>query len=778
MKIAGKYIGVAVLAGFLVLAFLNCKDPSEPNNYIPDDRITEDKTISIAEIQGVTAPVAGGIPITTITENEQYTGTVLWSPVDSTFQNSTVYFATITLTPKKGYTLQGVKADFFTVTGANDVKNDKNSGVITVIFPRTAGTIDIPAKIDIKTIVGINIVVGETPKTEINPTAQYTGTVVWSPADSQFKINTIYTATITLTPRAGFTFTGVGADFFTVMGAYTVRNEANSGVVKVEFTVNISIDNLAAYLNSQPANTTATPYFILLKIGTNDFSKLRTILNNAPNKYVYLDLSGSGVTSISKEAFSFWDKADWKGCTTLTGITIPNGVTSIEDNAFCRCSGLTSITIPNSVTSIGDYAFDRCTGLTSVTIPNSVTSIGDSAFGGCTGLTSVTVPNSVIYLSGFNGCTGLTSITIPNSVTTIGESAFFHCIGLTSITIPNSVTSIGDYAFDRCTGLTSITIPNSVTSIGDGYNSGGRPRGMFSSCTSLTSVNFATPSKVTRIGDYTFAECNALTSITIPDSVTSIGEYAFYYCRGLTSVNFATPSKVTRIEDFAFFYCTGLTSVTIPNSVTSIGDYAFDGCTGLTSITIPNSVTSIGDVAFGGCTGLTSVTIPNSVTSIGDYAFDGCTGLTSITIPNSVTSIGDGAFRYCNNFTSITIGSGVTSIGDYAFFQCYGLTGSLTIPDSVTSIGESAFVQCYFTNITIPKSVTSIGNSAFMGCVQLISVTFSTGSNISDGNFGSGAFPEENYSGGNTLKTAYKNANPKSGEYTRAVNGSTWTKVD
>ena len=335
-----------------------------------------------------------------------------------------------------------------------------------------------------------------------------------------------------------------------------------------------------------------------------------------------------------------------------TSYTIPDSVTSIGYYAFAGCTGLTSITIPNSVTSIGNRAFCGCTGLTSITIPNSVTSIGNGAFYDCTGLTSITIPDSVTSIEdvAFDGCTGLTSITIPNSVTSIGSYAFYGCTGLTSITIPNSVTSIGSYAFERCTGLTSITIPNSVTSI----------------------------------EDYAFRGCTGLTSITIPNSVTSIEDCAFSGCTGLTSINVASGNNYYSDNNGVLFnkkktelirYPEGKsqTSYTIPNSVTSIGRYAFYGCTGLTSITIPNSVTSIGGSAFWYFTGLTSITIPNSVTSIGRYAFYGCTGLTSITIPNSVTSIGYRAFNGCTGLTSITIPNSVTRIGDEAFWICTGL---------------------------------------------------------------------------------------------------------
>ena len=225
--------------------------------------------------------------------------------------------------------------------------------------------------------------------------------------------------------------------------------------------------------------------------------------------------------------------------------------------------------------------------------------------------------------------------------------------------------------------------------------------------------------KVTKITNCAFRGCTGLTSVTIPNSVTSIGEEAFW-CTGLTSVTI--PNSVTSIGSSAFSGCTGLTSITIPNSVTSIGSSAFIGCTSLTSITIPNSVASIGESAFYNCTGLTSVTIPNSVTSIGSSAFSGCTGLTSITIPNSVTSIGSSAFIGCTGLTSITIPNSVTSIEDYTFFNCTNLT-SITLPNSVTSIGKDAFQGCTgLTSVIIPNSVTSIGNYAFSNCINLISI--------------------------------------------------------
>ena len=324
-------------------------------------------------------------------------------------------------------------------------------------------------------------------------------------------------------------------------------------------------------------------------------------------------------------------------------------VTSIGNGAFLSCSGLTSVTIGGSVTSIGNYAFIYCSGLTSVTIPESVTSIGDHVFA---------------Y------CYGLTSVTIGGSVTSIGEYAFAECGGLTSVTIPNSVTSIGEYAFAECSGLTSVTIPNTVTSIGNYAfsnvrhieyygNASGAPWGAFS-------MNGVTE------GDFVFS------SVTHDTLIVYIG----------TGGDVVIPDSVTSIGNMAFYYCSGLTSVTIPNSVTSIGYGAFYECSGLTSLTIGESVSSIGSYAFsstgfsGGDTIFILAEVPPAITST---TFEGVPTNVIIRVPCGTLEDYQEA-DYWNNFTRISEDPScytlVTAVPNNAAYGSVSGSGTYTVGDT------------------------------------------------------------------------------------------------
>ena len=399
--------------------------------------------------------------------------------------------------------------------------------------------------------------------------------------------------------------------------AYTLDDDTKTASVKKEYAGYYSGDVIIPETITYD-NVTYT----VTSIGDGAFNECKKITSVViPNS----------VTSIGGYAFN--------RCEGLTSINIPNSVTSIGENAFWGCFRLTSIDIPNSVSFIGRNAFNYCYGLTSITIPNSITSIETGTFEDCSGLTSITIPNSItsIGVLAFHNCFGLTSITIPSSVTSIGGSVFSDCSGLTSIIVEKG-NPVYD-SRDNCNaivktqtntlivGCKNTIIPNSVTSIADAA---------FWGCTELTSITI--PSSVTSIDVCAFRRCEELASITIPYSVTSIGKDAFVLCNGLTSmaVEDNNPTYDSRedcnaiIETQTNKLVAGCKNTIIPNSVTSIGDDAFWSCTGLSSIDIPSSVTSIGEDAFYDCTGLTSIYIPSSVTSIEYGAFQGCTRLNSI----------------------------------------------------------------------------------------------------------------------------------------------------
>ena len=300
----------------------------------------------------------------------------------------------------------------------------------------------------------------------------------------------------------------------------------------------------------------------------------------------------------------------------ITGVTIPDTVTTIESNAFQFCTNIEHISIGKGTTSIGIGAF--------VSFVSAIESLEVDP----ENLVYHSVNNAIIETDSKTLIMGCANTVIPSdgSVTSIGYYAFGFCTSLTSITIPNSVTSIGDYAFGFCSSLTSITIPDSVTSIG--YNS--------------------------------FYNCSSLTSITIPNSVTSIGDNAFSGCSNL-EYNIKDGIKYLGNETNQYLWLidvenTSQSTYTIDENCRYIYSSAFRDCTSLASITIPDSVTSIGYRAFYNCYNLTSVTIGEGVTSIGDYAFFNCS-LTSITIGDSVTSIGSWAFVDCSSLTSVTIES-------------------------------------------------------------------------------------------------------------------------
>ena len=325
----------------------------------------------------------------------------------------------------------------------------------------------------------------------------------------------------------------------------------------------------------------------------------------------------------------------------------------------------------------------------------------DCGYSGCDLIAKYNVTATYYATQVLDRIDNIAAMYVDDVKTTVSTGHVFSTTGehIVKFTLTDC-TEIAEMTFASRDNLTSIEIPNSVTSIGS-Y--------AFDMCTSLTSITI--PNSVKSIGSYAFGMCTSLTSITIPNSVTSIGWHAFEYCSDLTSVTIG--NSVTSIGDYAFKNCSGLTSIEIPNSVTSIGWHAFEYCSGLTSVTIGNSVTSIGDSAFTDCYHLTSIELPSSVTSIGTNAFLRCTSLKTVDIVgNTSTTVGVGAFRACYELTNVEI-ENTSVIYENAFAYCSGLT-DVVLGDGVQIINDNVFYSCTkLTNVTIGSGITSIGETAF-----------------------------------------------------------------
>jgi hypothetical protein len=483
---------------------------------------------------------------------------------------------------------------------------------------------------------------------------------------------------------------------------------------------------------------------------------------------------GSGVASIGYQAFSdcsaltnftvaganpnyasaggvLFDK----GITTLlqcpaglTSYAIPNGVTSIADNAFYSCYNLTNMTIGSSVASIGQSAFYNCSRLTSVTIPNNVGGIGWEAFGNCYHLANVTIGSGVTNIGGyaFAWCSALRNIMLGSGVTSITYDAFYGCSSLTTVTIPASVTSIGSSCFLDCAKLTQVYFQGDAPLV-DGWEAGSADTSVFSGETGTVYYVPGTAGWDTSFGGWftaAFVPFAYIYITNIDNTITITG------CTGISGDNITIPDTingltVASIGAGAFQHNSSLTNITIPASVISLGSLAFSDCTNLTEIHFLGNAPTADLTVFSGDNhaivyyppGATGWSSPfdgllagqlNPPSPAGDFYYTTINGAITITgyngaggdigIPSTingltVVGIADGAFDYNYNLTSVTIPNSVTNIGNYPFYDCGHLT-SVTIGNGVTSIGYSAFGECWnLTNVMIGKSVTSIGDWAF-----------------------------------------------------------------
>ena len=550
---------------------------------------------------------------------------------------------------------------------------------------------------------------------------------------------------------AGLVFTGLPFD-----GA----NSGNSKWQESAATGLMQVQAAQTTYDYTVGNSTYT-YTIL----TDDTVKITKYKGTDESIVIPSEIDGKKVTVIGSSAFY--------GFKSLKNIEIPDGITSIENYAFCQCWSITSLSVPESVTSIGTGAFRFCGDLKEIKLPSNLTVLSDSLFGADANLEYIT----------FGDAEKTDTVIIPETVQKIGNYVFMNCEKIKNIKLPSNLKSIGKTCFQGCISLTGLFIPQSVESIGGG---------IFGDCDALQSVeiedennnfifkdgilydvkngilvsavNSLIPEKVivdecTKTIDYSaFADCNNLYEIEIPQGVVNIGEKAFERLDNLKNIDI--PDSVTNITTLAFYRCNGLVSVQVPGSVTAIKNGTFRECNNLKKVILNEGVTKIDGSAFIFCSSLEQIKLPQSLMSIGSGAFDNCTSLISVELPDNAI-ISSNTFKECKNLSDIVISDTnnnyivkngilynknmtrilcypagikdteffvpdtVKTIGDFAFYGTKALE-SINIPDSVTNIGTDAFGECSgLKEVVIPDSVTSMGEAVFYKCTSLEKVKLS-----------------------------------------------------
>ncbi len=426
---------------------------------------------------------------------------------------------------------------------------------------------------------------------------------------------------------------------------------------------------------------------------------------------------------------SSYYKSPFIGCTALTEITLPAGMTAVPKHAFKNMTSLVKVTVPEGVEAVGAYALAGCTALTTVELPSTLTEIGAGAFDSCIALQTLALPEGLTAIQdyAFNSCTGLKQLALPASLTTLAEGALQGCSALTKIEIPAGITVLNNYVLENCTGLTELLLPDTLQTI-TAYAVRG--------CTGLESV--VIPDSVTSISSEAFRNCTKLCDVVLSANWSAVptcydglnyGDGSSYYtspfigCAALSTV--IIPDGMTAVPKHAFRGVTSLKKVTLPEGVESIGAYAFDSCTALETVELPSTLAEIGGCAFNNCISLPTVALPEGLTAIQEYAFNGCTGMRQLTLPASLTTLEDGALQGCSALTKIEIPAGITVLNNYVLENCTGLT-ELLLPDTLQTITAYAVRGCTsLESIVIPDSVTSISSEAFRNCTKLCDVVLS-----------------------------------------------------
>lgn len=391
----------------------------------------------------------------------------------------------------------------------------------------------------------------------------------------------------------------------------------------------------------------------------------------------------------------------------LNSILLPSSLIRIGTEAFYG-SSLKSVIIPNGVQEVGDYAFNECYLLADIQYPSKFT-LGKQAFGSTKWLTSQ--PQGPVYINDyFYAYSGKmpsgTILTIKDGIKEVCYNSLSGQEGLKGINLPASLKRISTYAFFKCLQLTDISIPDSVTFIGNDA---------FVGCWNLKNVKL--PAVLETLEMMAFKDCSALLSIDLPSSLKTIGNSVFEECNALTTVKLGEGIKT--FGQYAFRGCEKLNSVQLPSTLETIPEYAFFECSSLPAITIPTQVKAIGTGAFASCNKLTSVNIPRASCIIGSSLFSYCTSLTSVHLPDSLQMVPDGLFYNCRNLPSVVFPSTVISLGNALFTECTSLT-SVKLPDMLTRLGSSLFEGCTaLATVNTPSKLEVIEGSVFRNCSSL-----------------------------------------------------------